>query len=107
MEATDERLFEPELYRLRGDLLLQDARNSGSDDETAAEAEYTTAIEIARRLGAKSHELRAATSLARLFSDRDRKDEARSLLAQSYGRMTEGFGTHDLVEARALLDRLA
>lgn len=64
-------------------------------------------IEVARRQNAKSWELRAATSLARLWRERGRRGEARDLLAPVYGWFTEGFDTADLKEAKALLDELA
>jgi predicted ATPase len=64
------------------------------------------AVEVARRQGARSLELRAATSLARLLRDQDRRGEARALLKPIYGWFTEGFDTQDLKEAKALLDEL-
>ena len=66
-----------------------------------------TALRIARRQQAKSYELRAATSLARLWGEQGRRTEARDLLAPVYGWFTEGFDTADLKEAKALLDELA
>jgi predicted ATPase len=62
---------------------------------------------VARRQQAKAYELRAATSLARLWRDQGRREEARELIAPVYGWFTEGFDTHDLKEAKALLDELA
>jgi predicted ATPase len=73
----------------------------------AAEDHFRQALDWARRQGALSWELRAATSLARLLRDRDRIGEARELLASVYGRFTEGFGTADLLTAKGLLDQLA
>jgi DNA-binding winged helix-turn-helix (wHTH) protein len=75
--------------------------------EAEAEACFHKAIEIARRQQAKSLELRAVTSLARLWQQQGKKDEARQLLAEIYGWFTEGFDTKDLQEAKALLEELA
>jgi predicted ATPase len=99
-EVSSERWWLAELHRLRGRLLA--AR--GQHDE--GEACFRRAIEVSRGQRAKTLELRAATSLARLWSDRGRNAEARDLLAPIYGWFTEGFGTLDLKEARALLDEL-
>jgi predicted ATPase len=76
----------------------------GSADEAAAL--YHRALAIAREQGARSYELRAATSLARLLRDQGKRAEARDLLAPVYGWFTEGFDTRDLIEAKALLDEL-
>jgi len=73
----------------------------------AAEELYRKALSIAKEQEAKLWELRAAASLARLRRDQGRRDEARHLLAPIYGWFTEGFGTPDLTEAKALLDELA
>jgi DNA-binding SARP family transcriptional activator len=98
----DYLLYEPELYRLKGDLLLQ-------QNENAAEAEacFRKAIESAQRQQAKSWELQAVTSLARLWQQAGQVEAAHSLLAEVYNWFTEGFDTADLREARALLDALA
>ena len=93
---------EAELYRLKGELLLQQA--AGWDGE--AEACFRQALDVARRQQAKSWELRAATSLARLWQQQGKRAEARELLAPVYGWFTEGFDTADLQEAKALLDTL-
>jgi adenylate cyclase len=98
---TDERHWEAELRRLRGELLQQ------TDDETEAQASLERAIEVARRQKAKSWELRATTSLARLWRKQGRVDEARQVLVGIYGWFTEGFDTPDLQEAKALLEELA
>ncbi|WP_376741468.1 AAA family ATPase [Sinorhizobium psoraleae] len=103
MRETDERLYESELHRLRGELLL---RLSPQQNENRAEMEYLKALEIARNQAAASLELRAGTSLARLWRDQDKRPEARDLLAPVYRRFTEGFGTEDLARAKALLDAL-
>jgi predicted ATPase len=93
---------EAELYRRKGELLLQQA--AGWDGE--AEACFRQALDVARRQQAKSWELRAATSLARLWQRQGKRAEARELLAPIYGWFTEGFETADLQEAKALLDAL-
>jgi predicted ATPase len=103
VSQTEERWCEAELYRLKGELLLR------SDDSNAAEAQHCLvhAIEIARSQTAKSFELRATISLARLLAKLGRCDEARALLAEIYGWFTEGFHTPDLKDAKALLDELS
>ena len=88
------------MYRLRGDLL------SAAGDQTAAEESYHRALAVARRQRAKTLELRAATSLARLWHDQGKRTEARDLLAPIYGWFTEGFDTPVLQDAKALLDQL-
>jgi predicted ATPase len=94
--------YEAELHRLDGELRLRlDAR-----DEQRAETSFRRALEIAREQEAKSWELRAATSLARLWGERGRKGEARDLLTPIHGWFTEGFNTADLKEAKALLNEL-
>ncbi len=100
MEETDERCYEPELHRLRGELLLQQG------DEGEAEVGFDKAIEVARRQQAKSWELRATVSLCRLWQQQGKGEEARQRLAAIYGWFTEGFETPDLVEARTLLKAL-
>jgi predicted ATPase/class 3 adenylate cyclase len=96
------RWWEAELYRLRGALLLLSA-----DNEADVEACFHQALDIARRQQAKSLELRAATSLARLWQRQGKRAEARELLAPIYGWFTEGFDTADLQEAQALLGELS
>jgi class 3 adenylate cyclase/predicted ATPase len=100
IEASGETIFQAEVYRLRGDVLF-------ATDAAAAERDYLRAIEIARAQEAKSWELRATTSLARLWQQQGRTDEARRILADSYGWFIEGFDTRDLQEAKALLEQLA
>ena len=97
------RWWEAELYRLKGELLLQ---HSAAQPEEA-EACFQQALDIARRQQAKSLELRAAMSLSRLWQQQGKRDEARELLAPLYGWFTEGFDTADLQEAKALLEALA
>jgi predicted ATPase len=103
VEETEARVSEAELNRLEGDLLLA----SKEPDEKRAAASFRKAIAVARGQGARSFELRAATSLARLLARQGRRAEARDLLAPIYGWFTEGFDTSDLKDAKALLDQLA
>ena len=107
VHKTGERRHEAELVQLKGELTLQ-ARVSGPKSAVEAEAEecFHTAIEVARRQEAKSLELRAAMSLARLWQHQGKRAEAHDLLAPIYGWFTEGFDTADLKEAKALLDAL-
>jgi predicted ATPase len=100
--TTDERYSEAEIYRIKGELLLRQA----VPDAVQAEACFCHALAIARRQQAKSWELRAATSLARLWQHQGKRAEAHQLLAEIYAWFTEGFDTADLQEARALLDTL-
>ena len=102
VEETGQRNFEPELYRLKGELLyMQD--DIGSEAETC----FRQAIKVARRQEAKSLELRAVMSLCRLLQEQGRGKEGRQLLAEVYGWFTEGFDTPDLIEARELLEELS
>jgi len=94
--------YEAELHRLEGE--LRPRLDAG--DEQRAETSFRHALEIARKQQAKSWELRAATSLARLWGEQGRRTEARELLAPVYGWFTEGFDTADLKEAKRLLDEL-
>jgi predicted ATPase len=100
IEATEERIWEADLYRVQGDLL------NATGDHGAAEGSFERALAVARRQSAKTFELRAATSLARLWHDQGKRAEARDLLAPIYGWFTEGFDTPVLQEAKALLDAL-
>jgi predicted ATPase len=104
VNRTDERYYEAEVHRLRGDLLLA---QGGVEAETEAEASFHKAIEVARRQQAKSLELRAAMSLGRLWQQQGKRQEAHELLAGIYGWFTEGFDTADLQEAKVLLEELA
>ena len=101
VEKTDERIYEAELHRLKGELLLM---QTGSDVE--AEGCFKHALDVARQQQAKSFELRTAISLGRLWYSQGKTQEARDLLAGVYDWFTEGFDTHDLKEARALIDEL-
>ena len=106
-ERTGERRNEAELYRLKGELTLRRGGTGPSTNvEDEAERCFRQAIEIARRQEARSWELRATMSLARLLAKQDRRDEARTMLAEIYGWFTEGFDTRDLKESKALLDEL-
>jgi predicted ATPase len=95
--------YAAELYRLKGELLRQQAAESGDE----AEACFHQALDMSRHQQAKSLELRAATSLARLWQHQGKRQEAHDLLAPVYGWFTEGVDTADLQEAKALLDALA
>jgi predicted ATPase len=122
VETTGERFYEAELHRLCGELLRRQGAGEGRpcpaepaaarprdpDRRGLAEAEacFRRALDVARRQGAKSLELRAALSLARLLRDRGERAEARRLLAATFGWFTEGWDTPDLQEARALLEEL-
>ena len=103
VDATGERWYESEIYRLKGELLLQQA----SDNQAEAEGCFHQAISIARSQQAKSLELRAATSLVRLWQQQGKHQEAHDLLAPVYNWFTEGFDTLDLKEAKALLEELS
>jgi class 3 adenylate cyclase/tetratricopeptide (TPR) repeat protein len=102
IETTDERVHEAEyLHRVPGDLL------NAAGDRSGAERHYRQAIAVAERQSAKLFQLRASTSLARLWRDQGKRMDARDLLAPIYGWFTEGFDASDLKEAKALLDELA
>lgn len=96
----DEHWYEAELHRMQGAILA-------GEGDSAAEASFVCALEIAGRQNAKSWELRTATSLARLRLGQGRRAEAVDLLAPIYGWFTEGFDTSDLKDAKALLDDIA
>jgi len=102
-EDTGEHFYDAEIFRLKGELLLQ----RSSDNQREVETCFQHAISIAQNQQAKSWELRAATSLARLWQQQGKRDEAHDLLAPVYGWFTEGFDTADLKDAKALLDELA
>jgi len=108
VNKTGEREYKAELYRLKGELTLE-SKVQGSESKVEEEAEecFHKAIEVARRQEAKSWELRAATSLARLWQQQGKKDEAQQLLAEIYGWFTEGFETKDLQEAKRLIEELS
>jgi predicted ATPase len=102
VEQNKDRWWEAEIYRLRGALLLRRPKAKRGEAETW----FRRALDVARRQQAKSLELRAATSLARLWRDQGKHAEARDLLAPIYGWFTEGFDTPDLKDARKLFDEL-
>jgi len=102
---SEERNFAAELCRVRGELLLLRTRTKGFDAET--ESLFRQAILVAQKQSAKSLELRATMSLARLLRDTSRRDEARTMLADIYNWFTEGFDTADLKDAKTLLDELS
>ena len=103
VDTTGERWYEPELYRLKGALLLQQS----PDNYAEAEHCFQKAMVIAQNQQAKSWELRAATSLVRLWQQQGKRQAAYDLLAPIYGWFTEGFNTADLQDAKALLEALA
>lgn len=103
VEQHEERVFEAELHRLKGELLLAQSW----DHHAAAHTCFQQALAVARRQEAKSLELRAALSLSRLWQQQGKRAAARELLAPVYNWFTEGFGTPDLREAKALLEALA
>jgi len=127
VDKNEERVYEAELYRLKGMLTLQSKTSLGqsrasqdmsevpstqhptpsTQTEAEAEACFLKAIEIAQRQQAKSWELRATVSLARLWQQQGKKDEAHSMLSAIYGWFTEGFDAVDLKEAKALLEELS
>jgi predicted ATPase len=99
-ELTEERWVMAELLRIRGELLLL------KNEPSTAQESFLQALDWARRQDALSWELRAATSVARLWHRQHRTAQARKLLAPVYARFTEGFGTADLIAARSLLASL-
>jgi predicted ATPase len=115
VDKTGERSSKAELYRLKGELTLQQNREQGTgnggqkkdtDPQGEAEGYFRKAIAIARQQQAKSWELRAATSLARLWQQQGKRQEAHEMLAAVYNWFREGFNTKDLQEAKALLGEL-
>jgi predicted ATPase len=102
IERTKETWFEPHVHLIAGEIALK----SPQPDAAKAEAHFERALAIARQQQAKSWELRATTSMARLWRDQGKPQQARELLAPVYGWFTEGFNTPDLKEAKALLDKL-
>jgi predicted ATPase len=101
VERTDERWYEAELYRLMAEALIT------KSDRRDAERWLRRALRTAQKQDARLWEVRAATSLARLWRDQGKRTEARDLLAPIYGSFTEGFDTRDLKEAAALVAELA
>ena len=103
VELTEARFYEAEIWRIKGELLL---KANASNAQAEAESCYHQALVIAQQQSAKSWELRAATSLARLWQQQGKQAEARQMLAEIYDWFTEGFDTADLQEAKALLEEL-
>ena len=103
VEATKERWCEADIHRIAGEIAL----TLPDPDATKAEGYFERALAVARKQQAKSLELRAAMSMARLWRDQGKRDAARDLLAPVYNLFTEGFDTLDLKEAKALLAELA
>jgi predicted ATPase len=103
VETTKERWYQAEINRMAGEIALK----SPERDAARAKGYFERALAISRQQQAKSWELRAATSMARLWRDQGKHTEARELLAPVYGWFTEGFDTLDLKEAKALLEELA
>jgi class 3 adenylate cyclase/predicted ATPase len=102
VDSTEERWWEAEIHRLKGELLSSLARQRADE----AEGEITAALDIARRQGAKSLELRSTMSLTRLWSGRGERQRSCDLLEPIYSRFTEGFDTPDLKEGKLLLEQL-
>ena len=100
VETTQERWAEAEMHRLRGTLLLSMSKHA------EAENSYRQALSVAQQQSAKFWELRAAMSMARLWRDQGKREEARELLAPVFAWFTEGFDTLDLKDAKMLLDQL-
>jgi predicted ATPase len=103
VETTKDRFWEAEVHRVGGEIALV----SGHPDAAKAQAYFERALTVARQQQARSWELRAAMSMARLWREQGKRDEARELLAPVYGWFTEGFDTLDLKDAKALLDELS
>jgi predicted ATPase len=103
VETIKQSLWEAELQRMAGEVALK----SPKPDATKAEAYFERALAVARQQQAKSWELRAAMSMARLWRDQGKRNEARDLLAPVYGWFTEGFDTLDLKQAKTLLEQMA
>jgi len=102
LAASGVRGWDAEIHRLRGEL----AGRLPYPDPAKAEDSFRAALAIAREQGTRGYELRAATSLARLWREQGRRDQARDLLTPLYGWFTEGFDTADLKDAKALLNEL-
>jgi predicted ATPase len=103
IQQGEQHLYTAEIYRIRGDLLVQ---TGGRHQEAEAEASLRQALEVARQQQARSFELRAAVSLGRLWQRQGKPDAARQLLGQVYSWFSEGFDTADLQDAKTLLETL-
>jgi predicted ATPase len=102
VKSTKETWHDAEVHRVAGEIALKSPQHGAAK----AEAYFERALAVARQQSAKSWELRAAMSMARLWRDQGKRLEARELLAPVYGWFTEGFDTRDLKEAKALIDEL-
>jgi predicted ATPase len=102
-ESDGDCYCEAETHRLRGELLLKQDESNGAQAQSC----FERAIDIARKQSAKSWELRATVSLARLLASQGRRHEASTMLGEIYNWFTEGLDTADLKDAKALLDELA
>ena len=109
VDRNGELWWQAEIYRLKGELIIKQCGAAGSQAEKQMEAEtyFHRALDVARRQSARSFELRATLSLARLWQKQGKGAEARSMLAEIYGWFTEGFGTADLRKARTLLGEMS
>jgi predicted ATPase len=108
VHKNGEREYEAELYRLKGELSLQsEVRSPRSGVQKEVEECFLKAIEVARKQRAKSLELRAATSCARLWHQQGKQKDAHAIVAEIYNWFAEGFDTKDLQEAKAPLDELS
>ena len=109
VDRNGELWWQAEIFRLKGELMLSPRREEvpAAENQMQAETEFHRALDVARRQSAKSFELRATLSLARLWQRQGKGAEARGMLADIYGRFTEGFGTADLQEARTLLGKMS
>jgi len=111
-QNTSERFYQAELYRLKGQLLMQATGSNIPQTAvngviTESEVFFRQAVDVSRRQSAKSLELRAIISLSRLYQQEGKKDEARQLIEEIYGSFSEGFDTTDLTEARQLIEGLS
>jgi predicted ATPase len=102
VETTKEEWYLAEINRIAGEIALK----APEPNAAKAQAYFERALAVARKQQATSWELRAAMSMARLWRDQGKPEQARELLAPVYGWFTEGFDTRDLKEAKALLDEL-
>ena len=102
IQSGEEHVWEADLYRARGDLLMMQSAN-----ESDVESCFQQALSIAKRQRAKTYELRAAMSLSRLWQKQGKTEEACTMLSEIYHWFTEGFETADLKEAKALLETLS
>ena len=101
-DAHEDRHYEAQIHRLKGELLLKQNNSNASEAQSC----FERAIAVVRKQSAKSLELRATMSLARLLAKQDHRDEARTMLAEIYNWFTDGFDTADLIDAKALLEEL-